>query len=119
MPPTPLPVLELIFQLASYKHVDHWCFATCFFEGFDGEGEMLASLLFAEWDPCSYIDGEMAISTIAAVHWYTNMDVFVQRQTPPKSELRRSKNRSVARGRSGPLEPLKEKKKAPVRRQKT
>ena len=63
------------------KHVDHWCFATCFFEGFDGEGEMLASLLFAEWDPCSYIDGEMAISTIAAVHWYTNMDVFVQRSS--------------------------------------
>ena len=81
VPPTPLPVLELIFQLASYKRVDHWCFATCFFEGFDGEGEMLASLLFAEWDPCSYIDGEMAISTIAAVHWYTNMDVFVQRSS--------------------------------------
>ena len=52
--------------------------------------------------------------TAASGQWMRNS------QTPPKSELRRSKNyRSVARGRSGPLEPLKEKKKAPVRRQKT
>ena len=44
VPPTPLPVLELIFQLASYKHVDHWCFATCFFEGFDGSIFIIISM---------------------------------------------------------------------------